>query len=390
MPIGFVENPLDCNDAAITYLDLDSDGFGSGVAQACGTVFNQDDCDDGALLFEDLDADGFGTATLVPCGGSSNNLDCNDQDAFVFPSQTEFCDNQDQNCNGEVDEGVALFDYYLDVDGDGFGAGELVQSCDNLSPAYSSIAGDCNDADIEVFPTQAEWCDEMDQNCNGSIDEGLIESTYFADADGDGYGVGAAILSCLDLSAQFALLDGDCNDANATVYPGQEESCDQVDENCNGQVDENLPLISYYLDLYGDGFGSGSANLWCESQGTGYSEFGNDCDDTNLNINPAQTEILDNGIDENCDGMVEVGIHEQGLSQWSFYPNPACQQVVINGSIHADYRICDATGKLVLSGFTLGNGKQCVDISHLESGMYFLGLLVDDVWQMRPLQIIPR
>ena len=67
-------------------------------------------------VFEDLDADGFGTATLVPCGGSNNNLDCNDQDAFVFPIQTEFCDNQDQNCNGEVDEGVALFDYYLDVD----------------------------------------------------------------------------------------------------------------------------------------------------------------------------------------------------------------------------------------------------------------------------------
>jgi hypothetical protein len=62
--------------------------------------------------------------------------------------------------------------------------------------------------------------------------------------------------------------------------------------------------------------------------------------------------------------------------------------VVINGSINADFRICDTTGKLVLSGLTLGNGKQYVDISHLESGLYFLGLLVDDVWQMRPLQII--
>ncbi len=390
MPIGFVQNPLDCNDAAITYLDLDLDGFGSGVAQACGTVFNQDDCDDGAVLFEDLDADGFGTGTLVPCGGSANNLDCNDQDAFVFPSQTEFCDNQDQNCNGEVDEGVELFDYYLDMDGDGFGAGESVQSCENLSPAFAFFGGDCDDANMEVFPTQIEWCDETDQNCNGTIDEGLIESTYFADADGDGYGAGEAILSCLDLSAQFAMIDGDCDDADGDINPGQEESCDQVDENCNGLVDENLPLISYYLDLDGDGYGSGLANLWCESPGTGYTEFGNDCDDTNLNINPAQTEILDNGVDENCDGMVEVGLDEQGLSQWSFYPNPACQQVVINGSIIADYRICDAAGKLVLTGVNLGKGKQCVDISHLESGMYFLSVLANDVWQTRPLEIIAR
>ncbi|MBK7684581.1 MAG: hypothetical protein IPJ26_19940 [Bacteroidetes bacterium] len=64
----------------------------------------------------------------------------------------------------------------------------------------------------------------MDDNCNGSIDEGLTFLTYYVDGDGDGFGAGAGTSSCAPIVGSVTV-DGDCNDAVASINPGAVEAC---------------------------------------------------------------------------------------------------------------------------------------------------------------------
>lgn len=93
----------------------------------------------------------------------------------------------------------------------------------------------------------------------------------------------------------------DCDDRNATVYPGARESCDGLDNNCGGDVDEGL-TSTFYLDADGDGWGDGSRTCLACSRPDGYAARANDCDDRNLRINPTAPDEPRNGVDENCNG----------------------------------------------------------------------------------------
>lgn len=67
---------------------------------------------------------------------------------------------------------------------------------------------------------------------------GCMEVDQYVDADGDGYGVGPAVLACP--GPGLAPLDGDCDEGNASVNPGAIEVCDpgHVDEDCDGLINE--------------------------------------------------------------------------------------------------------------------------------------------------------
>ncbi len=113
----------------------------------------------------DLDNDGY---TDWTCGG----LDCDDSDPTVYPGATEVCDGKDNNCDGYVDEGVSTA-YYLDDDGDGYGVdGSDILSCEPVS-GYSALGGDCDDNDPNIHPGAAEVLDGVDNNCDGTVDEGF-------------------------------------------------------------------------------------------------------------------------------------------------------------------------------------------------------------------------
>lgn len=119
----------------------------------------------------------------------------------------------------------------------GGGGGALRQS-------NSGTTNGGNGADGRVFISyclpQTEICNDVDDDCDGMIDEGLTFTNYYADTDGDGYGDadGDPHYLCYQPSGTVPNNE-DCDDENSSVNPAAQEICgNQVDDNCNDQVDE--------------------------------------------------------------------------------------------------------------------------------------------------------
>ena len=113
-------------------------------------------------------------------------------------------------------------------------------------------------------------------------------------ADGDGDGSPAGL---------------DCDDADPARLPGAEELCDGVDNDCDAVIDEDpAEGLLAYDDKDGDGYGDPDSLAPRCALGEGLTLIGEDCDDNNAEVNPAQAELcLDDGVDEDCDGLIDVG-----------------------------------------------------------------------------------
>lgn len=124
----------------------------------------------------------------------------------------------------------------------------------------------------------------------------------WADADGDLWGGAAAgEAPCDAIPAGFSGQEGDCNDTDPTRHPDAEELCDGVDQDCDGEVDEEaVDAAVWWVDADGDGFGGGEPALTaCEAE-EGFTERGEDCDDTDAAVHPAAEEVCGDGVDNNC------------------------------------------------------------------------------------------
>ena len=178
---------------------------------------------------------------------------------------------------------------------------------DDDDDGYTVNQGDCNDKDDTVYPDAQELCDNIDNDCNGEVDD--ILNTYWVDGDSDGYGDPAFPFDLIACSPPIGYSDNsdDCNDSCAECFPGNTEVCDEKDNNCDGQVDEGV-TNTYFLDSDGDGFGDPSSSTQACSAPTGYVVNNTDCDDADTTIHPEAIEILNNGVDEDCNGADLIAI----------------------------------------------------------------------------------
>ena len=336
---------IDADCAADSDFDADGDGentdtilddegaYGPDCDDDDGTVYSgapetwydgvDQDCD-GVSDF-DQDGDGFDASSY----GYGTSDDCDDSAVGVHPTSAgspveEDCGTvADDDCSGSANDEDATdcAAWYADADHDGYGKLSDSKCFCAESGTYSvtgvtTASADCNDSSSTVNPGVVdEDCDTSDDDdCDGDINQlnGDNCEDFYADADADGYGSGAAECWCTATGDYSSRSDTDCDDALATVHPGATETCDSVDQDCDGSVDEGT--THYYSDLDGDGYGDDSTES-CTS-GSGLVTAGADCDDGDAQAYPSAPEFCD-GQQNDCDAASWSTADEDGTVSYT-------------------------------------------------------------------------
>jgi hypothetical protein len=231
---------------------------------------------------------------------------------------------EDNDCDGQVDEGVQSL-FYQDQDGDGFGGSVVVQAC-SAPNGFVSRAGDCQDFNASVQGGTAEVCNQTDDDCDGQVDEG-VQSLFYRDQDADGFG-GSLVVHACSAPAGFVSSSGDCQDFNASIHPGAAESCNQVDDDCNGEADEGIATQAWYRDNDGDGFAASSTSVqqacassagWVPTKDAdkdGKPDW--DCNDADTTTYPGAPEVCGDARDNGCSGYVDRICYNTCSGRWPF------------------------------------------------------------------------
>ncbi|MCB9648735.1 MAG: VWA domain-containing protein [Deltaproteobacteria bacterium] len=334
-------------------------------SEACDQ--RDDDCD--GQVDEDFDQDHDGFVTCGP------NPDCNDAAPGVHPGATEVCDGQDNDCDGATDEnnqgqpltqacysgpagtegvGLCVGGRQACQGASGFGGpcqgevvpaatddcnaldddcdGEVDEGFDGDNDGYTTCGGDCDDTNAAVKPGALELCNGVDDDCDGTVDgtetacyEGPV-GTATVGACRAGHAVcvngqpsGACMDQVLPVPETCDLVDndcdgavdegfdadndgvsscaGDCDDNNPHIAPGLAERCDCADNDCNGQVDE--------LSLAGGICDYGACH---DFDGDGFTNCDGDCNDFDASARPDAPELCPDGVDNDCDGLVDEDV----------------------------------------------------------------------------------
>lgn len=318
---GFDDSTIDNDGDGLAEIEGDCDDteplMRAGFAEVCDGLDNDCDntIDDGVqqTFYEDSDGDGYGDDLLglteVGCapslGFSALGGDCNDGDNATYPGAPEPCvaGGQDRNCDGSTP-----FD---DLDGDGW------ISC-----------AECDDGNILVYPGGYEFCDSLDNDCDGSVDEGALLD-WHPDLDRDGFGNPNVSVQACTAPLNFVADGTDCNDSDPLIKPTATEVCDpnDTDEDCDGfadDLDSNVPVKSLWLaDADNDGFGNEFVDtricdnpplnfILADANGDG-DEYNDprDCNDNRPDVYPgALIGVCDTadtgfGTDFDCDGTFD-------------------------------------------------------------------------------------
>ncbi len=216
-----------------------------------------------------------------------------------------------------------------------------------------------------------EICDGLDNDCDGSIDEGLTTITYYLDADGDGYGLDDNTTTDCALPSGYASYGGDCDDSNVDINPSITEVCDDgIDNNCDGATDPTdfctsdteVGYCSDTLDNDGDGYtdcddtDDCAADSACaattteticdddtDNDGDGYT----DCEDSDCDANtdacPVSENDCDDLLDDDGDGGIDCDDSDCSLS-------PSCGTDNDHDGVTVEDGDCDDTDATIYPG----------------------------------------
>ena len=233
-------------------------------------------------------------AGITVCSEDGSNIECN---AVANPPSDEVCNGLDDNCDGTIDEGYAGVNQPCFA-GDGICRTPGITVCteDGAGIACNAVAGE---------PSQ-EVCNGLDDNCDGTIDEAFAE--LGRPCESDAFGV------CRSRGVYECALDGLTTQCDAPIIaPAEVELCNGLDDNCDGEIDENFPLIDS-ICTSGAGLCQRSGRFVC-----------NDAeDDTVCTATAGQpSQEVCNGLDDNCDGAIDEGF--EGVSQPCFSGAGTCR-----------------------------------------------------------------
>jgi hypothetical protein len=249
---------------------------------------------------------------------------------------------------------------------------------------------DCDDNDASRFPGADEQCDGIDNDCDDVVDED-VTVTFYADADGDGFGDAGSSTEACEASPGWVENADDCDDADSTVFPAATEVCNDADDDCDGLTDEDLPTA--YADADGDGWGDPDASTCGEG-----ATNARDCDDGDpdepviVHVGESIQAAID--IARRC-VFVEAGafpedldLLDKDLILWGI-DGPAATFVTGTGDAPVLRIAGGQTSDAYVGGFTLsgGGGERGADGMRRGGGLFVSGanptlqdLVLTDNW----------
>ncbi|HOH77101.1 MAG TPA: putative metal-binding motif-containing protein [Myxococcota bacterium] len=288
-----------------------ADYDGDGVIDALESAFSDSDGDCLPDQYDPLDALGpAGSSQMVPvlcmtagvCGAAMNTIvatcdgskvTCSYEGVPGWNAAEWMCDGKDNNCDGRTDEGFLHEGLSIGLPCLGAGScGPGIVECDDsgFSTRCSSNPGASGDRSMP------EVCDGLDNDCDGLTDNGMSWKGVPLGERCDGEGeCGIGKVECLaDRTASCSTMKGGSHEQI------QEESCDNLDNDCDGRTDETF---------------FGNASELCVPRGV-CALFPNmislkceqgilKCDFSAVPGYSGSSEMFCDGQDDDCDGLVD-------------------------------------------------------------------------------------
>jgi hypothetical protein len=280
----------------------------------------------------------FGSVAQAP------GVACQDE-AATF-NLTGLTPNSTYSISYDIDGGPTLVASGVLVDGSGQATFDVVLGLANDGQTLTVTAVERTDVASTTEPVTTN---------NTVILDVTERTTFYLDADLDGYGDNNSPVQACEAQPGLVSDNTDCDDNNDAINPGAQEICNGIDDDCDGFTDGADPslvgLLTLYADTDNDGFGDNGAAIQACSAQTGFVADNTDCDDSAAAVHPGAAEIGYNLIDDDCDGSTDEGF----VPKSTVIQNPMCNttlatidtQIVANlvaGAERYRWRITTMTG----------------------------------------------